>query len=312
MKLLIHHRRASELAGLIGPRVPALEIAAGFDESTLARHLPDAEILLAFQFPADALARAKRLRWIQLTSAGAEQLLPARAWLASVTVTNTRGIHVELMADYALGMIAMLQWDFPQALRDQQARTWEQRLVLPLAGQILAVVGAGAIGSEIARRGEACGLHVIAVKRTPGPVAGAREVVTADRLDEVLPRADFVVLVVPITAETRYMIGEAQLRAMKRTARLINIARGSVVDEAALVRALREGWIAGAALDVFDEEPLPPTSPLWTLPNVVITPHVAGEPADYPQRVAEVFVANAHRFAAGEPLRNVVDLTRGY
>ena len=312
MKLLIYHRRADELTELIGTRVPDLEIAAGFDDATLSRHLPDAEILLCFQLPAAALARAERLRWIQLTSAGAEQLLPGRAWLSRVTVTNTRGIHVDLMADYALGMIAVLQWDVARALRDQQARTWEQRLILPLAGQTLLVVGAGAIGSEIVRRGAACGLRVIAVKRTPGAVEGAAEVVTADRLAEALPRADYVVLVVPVTAQTRRMIGEVQLRAMKRTARLINIARGSVVDEDALVRALAEGWIAGAALDVFDEEPLPPTSRLWTLPNVIITPHIAGEPADYPHRVADVFVANAARFARGDTFENVVDLARGY
>jgi phosphoglycerate dehydrogenase-like enzyme len=220
---------------MIGARVPDLEIATGFDDATLSRHLPDAEILRCFQFPAAALARAERLRWIQLTSAGAEQLLPARAWLSRVTVTNTRGIHVDLMADYALGMIAMLQWDVPRALRDQQARTWEQRLILPLAGQTLLVVGAGAIGSEIARRGAACGLDVVAVKRTPGPVEGAVEVVTADRLADVLPCADFVVLVVPITAETRHMIGEPQLRAMR-----------FVTSRAITAWPCRFGWLSDA------------------------------------------------------------------
>jgi phosphoglycerate dehydrogenase-like enzyme len=312
VKLLIYHRRADQLRRLIGERVPGLEIAAGFDAAVLDRHLPDADALLAFHVPLEVLPRARRLRWIQLTSAGAEQLLPARAALAGVVVTNTRGIHADLMADYALGVVVMLQWDFPRIVRDQAERRWEPRYVLPLAGRTLAVVGAGAIGGEIVRRGAAFGMRVIAVKRTPGAVEGAASVVTADALPEVLGEADFVVLVVPVTAATRRMIGERELRRMRPTACLINIARASVVDEPALARALREGWIAGAALDVFDEEPLPPTSPLWALPNVILTPHVAGEPADYAERVAGVFVDNVTRHRRGEPLRNVVDFERGY
>jgi phosphoglycerate dehydrogenase-like enzyme len=311
-KLLIYHRRAEELRALIAPHADGLEIAAGFDDATLHRHLADADALLAFKFPVEALPRAARLRWIQLTSAGAEQLLPARAGLGDVTVTNTRGIHVELMADYALGVMVMLNMHFPRFFADQQARRWEQRLSVPLAGRTLAVVGAGAIGGEIARRAAAFGMRVLAVKRTPGPVEGAEVVVGAEGLAAVLPRADFVVLVVPVTAATRGLIGEAELRAMRPTAYLVNIARGSVVEEAPLVRALREGWIAGAALDVFDEEPLPPDSPLWDLPNAVLTPHVAGEPADYARRVADVFVDNLARLRRGEPLRNVVDFERGY
>ena len=312
MKLLIYHRRADELRGFIGAAVPDLEIAAGFDEATLERHLDSADAIIAWKLPVEALPRAKRLRWIQLTSAGAEQLLPARNLLADIVVTNTRGIHVDLMADYALGVIVMLQWDFPRILRDQQTRTWEARLALPLAGRTLGVVGAGAIGAEISRRAAAFGMNVLAIKRTPGPVEGAHEVMTADRLREALPRCDFVVLVVPVTEATRGMMGAAELRAMKRTGFLINIARGSVVDEGALIAALREGVIAGAALDVFDEEPLAEDSPLWTLPNVILTPHVAGEPADYARRVADVFLDNIARWRRHEPLRNVVDFERGY
>lgn len=310
--LLIYHRRAEELRRLIGERVDGLEVAAGFDEATLERHLADAEALIAFKFPPEALGRARRLRWIQLTSAGAEQLLPARGQLAGVVVTNTRGIHAALMADYALATMVMLNMHFPRFFADQQARRWEQRLAVPLAGQTLGVVGAGAIGGEIARRAAGFGMRVVAVKRTPGPVDGAVEVVTADQLPGVLPRSDFVVLVVPVTAATHRLIGERELRAMKPTAHLVNIARGSVVDEAALARALGEGWIAGAALDVFEEEPLSPASPLWGLPNAILTPHVAGEPADYARRVAEIFIDNVARWRRGEPLHNVVDFERGY
>jgi phosphoglycerate dehydrogenase-like enzyme len=311
-KLLIYHRRAEELRRLIAERIDDLEVAAGFDDATLSRHLGDADALIAFKFPLDALHGARQLRWIQLTSAGAEQLLPARAALDNVVVTNTRGIHVGLMADYALGAMVMLNMHFPRFFADQQTGVWEQRLSVPLAGMTLGVIGAGAIGGEIARRAAAFGMHVLAVKRTAGPVDGAAEVFGADRLHAVLGRSDFVVLVVPQTAATRGMIGEQALRGMKPTAYLINIARGSVVDEPALVHALRKQWIAGAALDVFEEEPLPADSPLWSLPNVVLTPHVAGEPADYARRVADIFVDNLTRLRRGQPFRNVVDFDRGY
>ena len=311
-KLLIYHARAEELRQLITERVSGLDVAAGFDDASLDRHIGDAEALLAWKFPLAVLERARALRWIQLSSAGAEQLLPARDRLGSIVVTNTRGIHVDLMADYAFAAMVALNMHFPKFFANQQARTWEQRLSVPLAGRTLGVIGAGAIGGEIARRGAAFGMQVLAVKRTATPVEGAAEVVAPDRLHDVLGRSDFAVLVVPQTAATRGMMGEAALRAMKRTGYLINIARGSVVDEAALVRALREQWIAGAALDVFEEEPLPAESPLWSLPNVIVTPHVAGEPADYARRVAEVFVDNLMRVRRGEPFRNVVDFDRGY
>ncbi|MCL6640825.1 MAG: D-2-hydroxyacid dehydrogenase [Candidatus Rokubacteria bacterium] len=257
------------------------------------------------------MARARRLRWIQLTSAGAEQLLPARAALRDVVVTNTRGIHADAMADYALGVMVMLRWDFPRLLRAQAGRVWEPRLAVPLAGATVGVVGLGAIGSEIARRARAFGMHVIGIKRTPGGGEPGIEVVTAGRLREVLPRCDFVVLAVPITPATRHLLGSAELAAMKPGACLVNIARGPVVDEAALVAALRAGRLGGAALDVFEEEPLPARHPLWSLPNVTLTPHVAGEPAHYARRVADVFLDNLGRWRRGEPLRNVVDFERG-
>lgn len=313
MKVLVYHRRADEFRTLLAGRLDGVEIVAGFDDVTLDRHLADAEAVLTFRLPLDALQRARRLRWIQLTSAGVEQLLPARAELDKVVVTNTRGIHADAMADYTLGVMVMLRWNFPRMLRDQARRVWDQRLATPLAGATLGVVGLGTIGGEIARRARAFGMHVVGVKRTPG-AAGVPEVetVTVDRLREVLPRCDFVVLVVPMTPATHHLLGAAELAAMKPGACLVNIARGSVVDEDALVAVLRDGRIAGAALDVFEQEPLPADHPFWGLPNVIVTPHVAGEPADYARRVADVFLDNLERWRRGEPLRNVVDLERGY
>jgi phosphoglycerate dehydrogenase-like enzyme len=312
MKLLAYHARGDEYRRLIARRCPDLWIAAGSAPETLEQELPDADILLTFRLPLEALRHGRRLRWLQLTSAGADHLLPAADLLRDVTVTNARGIHAELMADYVFGVLVMQQWDFPRLLRQQAARQWRHQYTEPLGGKTLGVVGLGAIGLEIARRAPSFGLSVLGLRRTAAPVPGMSRVYTPEGLHEMLGQCDFVVLVVPETAETRHMIGEAELRAMKPTAYLVNVARGGVVDETALLRALRERWIAGAALDVLTEEPPPSEHPFWTMDNVILTPHIAGEPARYVERVVEVFVDNYRRFATGQPLQNVVDLAKGY
>jgi phosphoglycerate dehydrogenase-like enzyme len=285
---------------------------AGADEAALERHLADAEVLLGWRLPVADLARAPRLRWIQLTSAGADHVLDARPDLGDVVLTNARGIHGALMADYAIGVMVMLQWGFPRLLRLQQARTWRHQYTEPLAGKCLGVLGVGAIGGEIARRGAAMGMTVLGLRREPRPAEGVDRMYGPDGLGELLPRCDFVVVVVPATPETRRMLGERELRAMRRGAYLVNVARGSVVDEAALVRALADGWLGGAALDVFETEPLPAESPLWAMDNVIVTAHIAGEPDEYPKRVMGVVAENVVRWREGRPLLNVVDPGRGY
>jgi phosphoglycerate dehydrogenase-like enzyme len=312
MKVLVYHGRADTYRALLAEAFPDLEVAAGTTGEVLDRHLADAEVLLAFRFPVERLPEARRLRWLQLTSAGADHLLDGRDALRTVTVTNTRGIHVEVMADYALGVIVMLQWGFPRLFRQQQARVWRQQSTEPLAGKRLGIVGVGAVGGEIARRGAAVGMEVLGVRRDPGPVAGVSRMFGPDGLRDLLPLCDFVVLTVPGTPATRHLLGEAELRRMRPTAFLVNLARGSVVDEPALVRALQDGAIAGAALDVFETEPLPPASPLWAMENVIVTPHISGEPDEYPRRVMTVFAENLVRWRQGRPLTNVVQLDRGY
>lgn len=310
--VLVYHRRAAEYRRLLEARLPEAEVLAVTPDEPLEAHVGAAEVLLAWRFPLEALEAAGRLRWIQLTAAGVEHLVAARDRLRHLVVTNARGIHGDLMADYAAGVLVLLHWGFPRLFRHQQARRWVPQATAPLAGMTLGLVGLGAIGQAIARRAAAFGLEVLGVRRGSGPVPGVSQVFGPGDLRAVLPRCDFVVLAVPETAETRGMMGEAELRRMKPGAYLVNLARGAVVDEAALLRALRERWIAGAALDVFAQEPLPPDHPLWTLDNVVVTPHIAGEPADYLERLTALFVDNYRRFAAGESLRNVVDLDRGY
>lgn len=312
MNVLVYHRRADEYLRLIRERLPDLAVIVEDRANALAEQIRHAEVLLGWQFPLEALHAARKLRWIQLTSAGVEHLLPAREQLRHVVVTNARGIHAALMADYTLGVMMMLQWNFRRLLHDQEARQWRHQYTEPLAGKTLGVVGVGAIGAEIARRGASFGMTVVGLRRSPAPVEGVSRMFGPDQLLEMLSLCDFVALVVPATVETQRMIGERELRAMKRTAYLINIARGSVLDEPALVRALRDGWIAGAALDVFEHEPLPIDSPLWAMDNVIITPHIAGEPAEYARRVVDIFTENVRRWRAGESLQNVVDLAKGY
>ena len=315
MSILLYHPRAEAYRALLTaecPDVPADEIVAVTPPAPPEPHLDTAEVLLTFQVPLEALRRAARLRWLQLTSAGADHLLPAREALRSVIVTNSRGIHADLMADYVLGVVLMLRWDFPRLLRQQQGRQWRHQYTAPLAGQTLGVVGVGAVGREIARRAVAARMTVLGMRRRPEPIEGVSRMFGPDQLSEMLPACDVVVLVVPATDATRGLVGARELRAMRPTAHLVNVARGSVVDERALTQALREGWIAGAALDVFAREPLPPESPLWGMENVIVTPHIAGEPADYPRRVMTIFAENLRRWRAGRPLLNVVDLDRGY
>jgi phosphoglycerate dehydrogenase-like enzyme len=230
------------------------------------------------------------------------------------------------MGEYTLMMMLALAHRLPNAFRMMQAQTWSEDrngLFMPseLRGATLGLVGYGWIGKEIARLAQAFGMRVLAYRRSL-PSSGASEdgsagdsaveFVQREHLHLLLGQSDYVVLVVPITPETRGLIDRAALAQMKPTACLINIGRGAVVDEAALIDALRAGRLAGAALDVFEREPLPDDSPLWSLDNVILTPHIAGQTPNYEARAADLFAQNIRRFIAGEPLINQVDFARGY
>lgn len=312
MKVLIYHPRADHYLSLIRKRFPGLDVRAGYERDVLEQHLSDTDILIAWKFPLDALKTAKRLRWIQTTTVGIDHLLEAREDLRDVVVTNTGGIHAEIVADFSFAAILVMHWDFPSLFRDQAEKKWGKRYTDPLVGKILAVIGVGAIGSEIARRGQSFHMSVLGVKRIPSPVEGVDRIYGPNQLPWVLAQSDFVVLALPATPDTYQIIGEKEFRLMKRTAFLVNVSRGSVVDEAWLLKALKEKWIAGATLDVFEEEPLPEESPLWSLENIMITPHISGDLRDYPERVTEIFSENFLLWQDGKPLSRVVDLARGY
>jgi len=312
MKVLIYHPRSQEYFRMIRQMLPGLDIVAGNEEDFLDQNIIDAEILITLQFPFNILKKATKLKWIQLTSAGVEQLLGARANLRNILVTNTKGIHADVMADYTLGAIVMLHWNFTHFFLNKLNRRWDSRLTYPLAGKTLGIIGVGTIGQEITRRAQGFGLNVIGVKRNPILTEGIRQIFGPEGLHEMLSLCDFVVIVVPATSKTYHMIGESELQSMKKTGFLINISRGSVLDESALAKALQQGWIAGAVLDVFEKEPLPQESSLWAMDNVIITPHISGDFIGYVERVAKVFNENYIRWKHGGVLLNLVDIDREY
>jgi phosphoglycerate dehydrogenase-like enzyme len=245
-------------------------------------------------------------------SAGVDFLFPVRDRIDHLIVTNARGVHAPIMADYVLGAMAMLQADAPRMLRNQAERKWDRWARTPLSKQTLGIVGLGAIGQGIAKGAAALGMTVLGVRRSGEATPHVNEVFKSDGLADMLPRCDFVTVVLPGIPETDLAFGAAEFAAMKKSAFLINVSRGSVVDEPALIAALQGGQIAGACLDVFAKEPLPKDNPLWSMPNVIVTPHIAGLRDDTPPMVAEIFLDNLARYRKGESMRNVVDMKRGY
>ncbi|MCS0494462.1 D-2-hydroxyacid dehydrogenase [Ancylobacter sp. MQZ15Z-1] len=312
LKIVVFHPRAEAYKSLLTRAAVDAEIVVAKDEAALASSIEGAQVLLTLTCPPVVIEHGGALRWIQAASAGIDPLLARREALRDIAVTNARGIHADHIGDYAMAAMLMLLWDMPGLLRHQAERVWHREPKPALAGRTLGVAGLGALGQGIVRRARASGMEVIGLSRGGAPVEGVSQVYRRDELEEMLPRCDFLALVVPGTPETERMIDARALGLMKPGAFLVNLARGSVVDEAALVAALEGGRLAGAALDVFETEPLPAASPLWAMPNVIVTPHVAGMSDDYDERVLQIFLDNLARFRRGEALRNRVDLSRGY
>lgn len=313
LTIVVNHPAADVYAQLIGERFPNVCAIAAPDPDRLERYLGEADALLGFRFPVEMFDQAQRLRWFQCTGAGVDSMFPIRDKAVHITVTNARGIHGDIIADYVMAGATMLHWDFRSFLSDQAKGKWHSRSVAPLAEKTLGVVGLGSIGSTIARRAKSAGMTVLGSKSdTSTPIDRVDRLFGSDGLKDLLALCDFVVLAVPATPHTVGLIGAAELASMRRDAFLINIARGTVVVETELIDALRSGTIAGAMLDVFEREPLPRESPLWDMPNVIATPHVSGTPTNYTERVFSIVSENIERFLKGQTLRNIVDLQRGY
>jgi phosphoglycerate dehydrogenase-like enzyme len=301
------------------------EVAAALDEH------PGVEVLYSYYLPPKALDLAPELRWLQLHSAGANHILDHPIMQSDIAITTNSGIHATPIAEYVFASILAHRWRVPFWTHCQRERKWPSgRWDLyarpELRGSVLGILGYGSIGREVGRLGQAFGMRVLALRRSAGradrgyAVAGTGdpEGIVPERFYEpeavhaMLAECDYVVVALPLTSETHHFVGRVELQAMKPTAYLVNIARGPIVDQAALLQALQEGWIAGAGLDVFEEEPLPTDSPLWDLENALLSPHVAGFTPRYDDRAVALFAQNLARYTAGQPLLNLVDKRREY
>jgi phosphoglycerate dehydrogenase-like enzyme len=295
----------------------------------------DVEVLLRGWLVAEAfdrlLVRAPHLTWVHSATSGVERALTPAALARDILVTNARGVFSRPIAEHVLLMILAISRHLPELLELQHERTWQPLEGRELRELTVGIVGYGSLGRSVASLASAFGARVIAMRRRPdsGESRPARDpgaddgdvfpfeprlerLVGPDRLHELIAASDVVVLAAPLTAETENMIDEAAIGAMKRDAWLINVARGRLIDDKALIRALRENRIGGAALDTFRDEPLPQGSPYWELSNVILTPHTAWSSARVLDRSIDLFCDNLVRFSRGEPLRNVVDPTAGY
>jgi phosphoglycerate dehydrogenase-like enzyme len=291
------------------------------DERDGLRLIPEADAAFSAQVTRGQLAAAPRLKWIHSPAAGVGGMLFPEMIASPVVITNSRGMSADTIAEHVLAVTLAMFRRLPHAFRSQAAREWAQDAIgtegnRMLAGSDVVVVGLGAIGSAVASRMTGLGARVIGVRRhadraRPGTPA-TTPVVSSGQLHEVLPNADVVIVAAPHTSETRGLIDAAALRLMSRDTILVNVSRGQLIDEAALIAALRERRIAGAALDVFVDEPLPRDSPFWTLPNVLITPHTSGFRPDHWDAATALFADNLTRFHAGQPLVNVVNKADGY
>lgn len=286
-------------------------------ETQLADALPGSDVFFMWDFLSDAVAGAWPSEggpsWVHIASAGVDRLTFPALTESDVVVTNSRGVFDEPIAEYVLGLVLAFAKDLGTTVRLQGERRWRHRETERITGARALVVGTGPIGRAIARRLSAAGLAVCGAGRTAregDPDFGV--VRSVEWLGEALAEADYVVLAAPLTAQTRGMIDAAALDRMRPSARLINVGRGALVAEPDLVKALAAGRIAGAALDVFEDEPLPPSSPLWDMPNVIVSPHMSGDVVGWRDELVHLFTENLGRYVSGRPLRNVVDKRLGY
>ncbi len=291
------------------------EVRFAANGEELKRIIPGAEALFVWDFRAtelrDAWSFADSLRWVHI--AGVDAALFPELVESGVVVTNSRGVFDRCIAEYVVGAMLVFEKDLLRTLAFQRRKEWRHRESGMLSGKTLLVIGAGQIGRMISTLAKYLGMNSSAVARTAKHDDPDFEKIFAhDDLDAALPRADFVVIAAPLTDETRDMFGAGQFEKMKPEARLINIGRGKIVDEAALIAALREKRISGAALDVFREEPLPEESPLWEMDEVIISPHMSGDFVGWTNALGDLFTENFRRWSEGGELANIVDKERGY
>jgi phosphoglycerate dehydrogenase-like enzyme len=301
-------------------RFPDVTVFHAMNEAEALREVEDADVALSSHLSAAMVQRAPRLRWVHSTAAAVNILPLTELAPRQIMVTNSRGIQAIAIAEHVMGGLLVLARRLNLTLPAQRERRWIQNELTgdawpwTLHGRSITIVGLGTIGAEVGKRADAFGMRVTAVRRRsdqPKP-AFCDRVLGSDQLDDALRGCDVLVLAAPPVPETDRLINAARLAMLNRRAVVVNVARGRIIDEAALIAALQDGRLGGAVLDVFDREPLPAASPLWALPNVVITPHCSGVREDHWDDAIDLFIDNLGRFQRGEPLTNLVDPRAGY
>ncbi len=316
--LVISNPAASHLRLL--DRLPGpVNIQVGSDVEFLKAHALTAEVILTGGLKSEllraAFLHAPRVRWVHVLWAGVDKLLFPELIESPVPLTNGRGVFKDGLAEFTLASIFYFAKDIRRLVRNQEQGKWEQFDNLEVRGQVLGVVGYGAIGREAARLARAVGMKVLALRKRTALANNdplVDRVYSPDQLHEMLAQSDYVLVATPLTAGTRGMLGEAELKAMKTSAVIINVGRGPVMVEPALIAALEKGEIKGAALDVFDTEPLPAGHPFYRMPNVLLSPHAADHTVGWADRAVRQFITNFERFRNGQPLENIVDKKAGY
>jgi phosphoglycerate dehydrogenase-like enzyme len=286
-----------------------IKISFSASDAEREKKLPRTDVLVGWRFPTAGLAaRAPRLKWIQLTGAGIEHLVPLDWLPAAVRLTNCSGVHSPKQAEFATMAFLMLHSHMTFFASAQRRHLWEQRLSPLIAGKTAAIVGLGGMGGAVARSARRLGLRVIGITRSGSPSPLADRVLPVARIERALPKADFLYLAAPLTSASRGLIGRRELQLLKPGAGLVNVGRGGLVDEQALIAALNSGRLSGAILDVFAKEPLPESSPLWDAPNLLIVPHVSSDDhAAYMPRNYDLLLRNCRRYLSGRPLLNRID-----
>ena len=291
-----------------------IDVSIDWDTENFNARMATADALVTWDLPTENLAEvAPRLKWIHIIGAGVEHLTPIDWLPAGVKLTNNKGVHAAKGGEFGIMSILMLHNHMPKIMTNQTRACYDSLYSTPITGKTLVLIGTGSIGRAVARHAQGLGIHVIGVSRHGNMLPELDESVPVEELDRVLPRGDFVFVVTPLTPETENLLDARRLRLLKPGAGLVNIGRAAVVDYAALVERLDSGAIGGAVLDVFDPEPLPSESALWSQPNLVITPHVSADDGNaYVSLTLDVFFNNMRRLIRGEALENQVNTALGY
>jgi phosphoglycerate dehydrogenase-like enzyme len=307
-KLLIYHSDSKIYERIISRRLPQLKIRSASRPKEALGFVEEAEIILAWQIPDGVLKRAKRLQWFSSMGAGNEHLVKNPYLPKEVTFTKAT-VYGEMMAEYVFAYLLYFSRNVDKHLKDQRKKIWDRVRPGRLRGKVLGILGLGSVGKEIAKRGKQFGMNVLGLKRIPESVENVDQVFGQYDLDRLIPSVDYLVNILPLTAQTYHILGEKELALLKEGAFLFSVGRGKTIDEKALQKVLLSKKIQ-AVLDVFEKEPLPPKSKLWGLRNVIITPHVSG--ISMPEEISEEFVKNYEAWVRGEPLTNLVDRGKGY